>query len=186
VSDAGPEAPTWNLLVTSLEGQRDALRAELRPLVRLRRSGYPNVLIAAVPDPGAVLEQLRAAYETSAGLRASLGKAIPIERRFHFAGAPAFVDAVERELEPSLARLEGATFFVRVVRRGLRGALGTTDAEREIGARVVRALEARGCPPRVRFDDPDLIVLVETIRDEAGLALLPRTLRAAFPFVRVR
>jgi hypothetical protein len=42
--------PRWNVLVTAQEGrQRELLRA-LRPLVRLERSAFRNVLIGEVAD----------------------------------------------------------------------------------------------------------------------------------------
>jgi tRNA(Ser,Leu) C12 N-acetylase TAN1 len=180
------DAPAWNLLVTAIEGQRDALRAAMAPLVRLRRAGYPNVLVAAVDDPRAFLDRVAAAYATSPALRAALGKVVPVDRPFRFGDAPAFVDTAAAVLESELDRLRDATFFVRVVRRGFRGALESTAAERELGARLVAALTVRGGAPRVRFADPDVAILIETVRDEAGVAFVDRALRTAHPYVRVR
>ena len=64
--------------------------------------------------------------------------------------------------------------------------IDSTAAEGEIGARLVALLEARGERPKVSFRDADVVVSIETLRDEAGIALLDRDLRAAHPFVRVR
>lgn len=181
-----PATPTWNLLVTSLEGQREALLGALRPLARFRRGGFPNVLVATVDDPRAFLSTLRDAHAASSVVRASLGKAIPIDRTVRFADATTFVDDAAATVEPLCERLLGRTFFVRVFRRGFRGAIDSTRAEGEIGARLVALLEARGDRPRVRFADPDVVVTIETLRDEVGVGLLDRELRAAYPFVRVR
>ena len=86
----------------------------------------------------------------------------------------------------SLDRLVGRTFFVRVFRRGLRSAIDSTTAEGELGGRLVGALQARGEQPKVTFADADVAVVVETLRDEVGIAFLTRELRASHPFVRVR
>jgi tRNA(Ser,Leu) C12 N-acetylase TAN1 len=181
-----PATPTWNLLVTSLEGQREPLLAALRPLVRLRRGGFPNVLVATVDDPIAFVAALGAAYAESPVVRASLGKAIPIARTLRLADPDAFADEVGAALEALADRLAGRTFFVRIFRRGFRGRIDSTRLEGELGARLVAALTARGEQPRVRFDDADVALVVETLRDEVGIAVLDRALRAAHPFVRVR
>ena len=40
--------------------------------------------------------------------------------------------------------------------------------------------------PRVEFHDPDNILVIETVGDDAGLAVLGRALRHDYPFVKVR
>jgi tRNA(Ser,Leu) C12 N-acetylase TAN1 len=181
-----PATPTWNLLVTSLEGQREALLAALRPLARFRRGGFPNVLVATVDDPVAFLGVLRDACAQSTVVRSSLGKAIPIDRTLRLTSPEAFRDEVGAALDALADRLTGRTFFVRIFRRGFRGLIDSTRLEGELGARLVAALEARGDRPRVRFDDSDVALVIETLRDEVGIAVLDRTLRATHPFVRVR
>jgi tRNA(Ser,Leu) C12 N-acetylase TAN1 len=181
-----PATPTWNVLVTSLEGQREALLRALRAHARFRRGGFPNVMVATVDDPRAFLATMADARATSAIVRESLGKVVPIDRTLRFADPATFFDEVTAALEPECDRLRGRTFFVRVFRRGFRGAIDSTRIEGEIGARLVALLEARGERPRVRFADADVVVVVETLRDEVGMAFLDRDVRAAYPFVRVR
>ena len=181
-----PATATWNLLATSLEGQRESLLYALRTLARFRRGGFPNVLVAKVDDPRAFVDRLHEAHDRLPAIRGGLGKAIPMERTVRFGGPETFVDDVVAVLEPLLDRIAGRTFFARVFRRGFRGTLDSTTAEGEIGARLVALLEARGERPKVSFRDADVVVSVETLRDELGVALLDRDLRAAHPFVRVR
>jgi len=183
---SAPAVPTWNLLVTSIEGQRDALRAELMPLARFRRGGYPNVLVATVDDPARFIDTLGEVYAASDRLRAALGKAIPIDRTLRLDDPAGFLDSMTAALEPLVDRLLGATFFVRICRRGHRGTIDSTGAERELGARLVDTLQRRGESPHVRFTDPDVVVLIETLRDEVGIALIDRALRTRHSFVRAR
>ena len=51
---------------------------------------------------------------------------------------------------------------------------------------IWRALERRGATPRVDFADPDSILVIETVGEEAGLAVLGRALRRDYPFIKVR
>jgi tRNA(Ser,Leu) C12 N-acetylase TAN1 len=174
------------VLATSFEGVREVLVRELRPLARVRRGGYRNVVVAEVDDPEAFLDRVADATAQSPALRAALAKLVPIASVVAFATPAEFVDVVERALEPFVERLAGKSFFVRVVRRGHRGAIDTPAVERELGGRLWRALEARGERPVVRFDDPDVAVVIETLGDQAGIALIGRELRERHPFVRVR
>jgi tRNA(Ser,Leu) C12 N-acetylase TAN1 len=182
----GPATPSWNLLATSLEGQRESLLYALRSLAKFRRGGFPNVLIAKVDEPRAFLERLQEAHDRVQAIRGGLGKAIPMERTVRFGGPETFIDDVAAAVEPLLDRIAGRTFFARVFRRGFRGMIDSTTAEGEIGARIVALLEARGEKPKVSFRDADVVVSIETLRDELGIALLDRALRAAHPFVRIR
>jgi tRNA(Ser,Leu) C12 N-acetylase TAN1 len=163
----------WNVLATSLEARRDALFVALRRLGRFRPGGYRNVIVGVVEAPAAFLYAVREALAHDPLLPTALAKVVPIETTLRFDPAdpvPALAAAVEPFLE----------------RRGLKGRLNTPSVEREVGDHVWRALEARGATPRVDFRDPDAVLVIETLGDQAGLAVLPRALRTAYPFVRIR
>lgn len=176
---------SWNVLATSLEGRRDALLGALRRLAPFRPSGFRNVVVAELDDPVAFLARVQQAWDAGPGLRTALARVVPIGARTVIAPDTA-VDALAAAAEPLLDRLAGGSFFVRVERRGLKGRLHTPTVERALGERVWRALEARGAVPRIDFGDPDAVLLVETLGDQAGLAVIDRALRRAHPFVRVR
>lgn len=175
----------WNVLATSLEARRDALLMALRRLGRFRPGGYRNVVVGEVESPPAFLDAVRDALARDPLLPTALAKIVPIETTLRFdPGDP--VPALAVAVDPFLDRLAGGSFFVRLERRGLKGRLNTPSVEREVGDHVWRALEARGAAPRVDFRDPDAILVIETLGDQAGLAVLPRALREAYPFVRIR
>jgi tRNA(Ser,Leu) C12 N-acetylase TAN1 len=175
----------WNVLATSLEGRRDALLIALRRLGRFRPGGYRNVVVGLVEDTALFLGALRDALATDPLLPTALAKVVPIETTLRFDPGDA-VSAFATAAEPLLDRLAGGSFFVRLERRGLKGRLHSPTIERELGDRVWRALEARGHTPRVDFRDPDAVLVVETLGDQAGLTVLSRSLRAAYPFVKIR
>jgi tRNA(Ser,Leu) C12 N-acetylase TAN1 len=110
---------------------------------------------------------------------------VPIERTVRIEPNEA-VDTLAAAAEPFLDRLAGGSFFVRLERRGLKGRLHSPTVERELGDRVWKALEARGATPRVDFRDPDAVLVVETVGDQAGLSVITRALRRDFPFVKIR
>jgi len=82
-------------------------------------------------------------------------------------------------------QIEAKSFYVRLERRGLKGIVHTPTVEREVGAALVSTADAHGGRPTVRFQDPDIIVAIETTGRTVGVGFLTRELRTAFPFVRV-
>jgi tRNA(Ser,Leu) C12 N-acetylase TAN1 len=176
---------SWNVLATSLEGRRDALLIALRRLGKFRRGGYRNVVLGRVDDVPAFLAAVRDALASDPLLPTALAKVVPVETTIRFDATNA-VDTFAVAAEPLLDRLAGGSFFVRLERRGMKGRLHTPTVERALGDRVWKALESRGATPRVEFHDPDAVLVVETIGDEAGLGVITRALRTEFPFVRIR
>jgi tRNA(Ser,Leu) C12 N-acetylase TAN1 len=175
----------WNVLATALEGRRDALLIALRRLGRFRPGGYRNVVIGLVDEPDTLLASVGRALATDPLLPTALARLLPIERTVSIDAAGA-VETLAAAATPFLDRLAGGSFFVRLERRGLKGRLHSPTVERELGARLWKALEARGQAPRVDFRDPDAVLVVETLGDQAGLALLTRALRREYPFVKIR
>lgn len=177
--------PAWNVLATALEGRRDALLVALRRLGAFRGGGYRNVLAGRVDDVPVFLDRVRDALVHDPLLPTALARIVPVDVRTALDPddpAPGLADAAA----PLLDRLAGGTFFVRVERRGFKGRVDSATLERELGDHVWRALEARGHTPRVGFADPDAVLVVETLGADAGLGVIARALRTAYPFVRVR
>jgi len=175
----------WNVLATSLEGRRDALLLALGRLGRFRPAGYRNVVVGLVEDASGFLARVRDALATDLLLPSALAKIVPVEATVRFDPNDP-VGSLAGAIEPFVGRLAGGSFFVRLERRGLKGRLHSPSVERELGERVWRTLEARGHAPRVDFRDPDAVLVIETLGDEAGITVLSRSLRRHYPFVKVR
>ena len=175
----------FDVLATSLEGRRDALLVALRRLGRFRPGGYRNVVVGSVDDRAAFLARVADDLARDPLLPTALARLLPIDVTLRVTLETA-LDDFAAAAEPLLEGLPGDAFFVRVERRGLKGRLQTPTLERALADRVWRMLEARGRVPRVDFADPDGVLVVETLGDQAGLTLLPRALRGRYPFVRIR
>ena len=183
-STAGFNVREWNTLATSLEGRRPELHAALRPLGSFWGAGYRNVLVGRVPDHQAFFESVRGHLSTDVRLEGALTKMVPVELTGTFEPT-ALAEAATDLVLPHADRVAGQTFYVRVERRGLKGVVHTPTVERLVGEALIGATERCGKPATVRFDDPDVIVAIETTGDTFGVGFLSRALRHRFPFVRV-
>jgi RNA polymerase-binding transcription factor DksA/tRNA(Ser,Leu) C12 N-acetylase TAN1 len=174
----------WNVLVTAQEGAVRDLRRLLKPHGTFRGSGFRNVLLGAVEDIDRFLATLRLQLEQKPFAYAWLGRVLPIRVGFPV-DLESFCSDVESRLGDLTAELTGKSFHVRVERRGHKGRLHTHDLELRFGEFLWNALAARGANPLISFTDPDVVIAVEIVGDAAGIALVGRAWRQAFPFVKI-
>jgi hypothetical protein len=71
-------------------------------------------------------------------------------------------------------------------RRGRKGALVSPDEERALADVLLAATRGMGYPARITFEDPDAILLVETIGGRAGMAIRTRDDYARHPLLAAR
>ena len=164
----------WNAIITARGDRLPEARKALRALGRVERTGFYNVLAMTVDEPEGFLDRLERLIAERPGVVESLAHVFPAERCFDFSSPAEFESKAREAVLAWVPRLAGKTFHVRVHRRGRKGTLVTPEEERAIANTLLDAIRATGNPARVGFDDPDAIVLIETIGGRAGLALLTR------------
>jgi tRNA(Ser,Leu) C12 N-acetylase TAN1 len=177
----------WNVVVTVRAGpgtERRALSALAR-FGRFRRTQFRDVIVGSAPDAQVVLEAVERARTEARPWAAAIARVIPVERVFSFA-PETLADQLKEAVAPFVAQLGNASFCVRVERRGFEHRLPSAAVERAVGEHVHALAEAAGQQLQTRFEDPDYIIVAETVGDECGVALLDRTLRQRHPLVQVR
>jgi tRNA(Ser,Leu) C12 N-acetylase TAN1 len=177
----------WNLVVTAVPGPRHVhdLLAGLRRFGHFAPTSFKDVIIGEVQDPIALFEAVAQARAQSEPWGTMLGRAIPIQTRFRFTPDTLLAQLCEAA-EGLLDRLAGGSFYVRLERRGHVGELASPEIERAVADHLFTLAEARGVRLRTDFHDPDNILVVETLGDECGVALISRELRTRYPFVHTR
>lgn len=172
----------WNVVVTTHDDGFDRAEAELEDFGEVARTGYFNVLVLKVDDPDAFLDALADRATLIPDLFDSVvARITPVSHTFTFQNAEEFEEKggeIGRALAPKVA---GRAFYVRVHRRGMRGELASDEAERALAGAVFEALEERGRDAEVDFDDPDAVLVVETVDSRAGLRLVTRKELERYP-----
>jgi tRNA(Ser,Leu) C12 N-acetylase TAN1 len=164
----------WNALVTARGDRLPQARRVLRALGRVEATGFYNVLTMNVDDPEHLVERLERLFAEHPGAVESVAHIFAAERCFEFSSAAEFESKAREATLAWVPRLAGKSLHVRVHRRGRKGTLVSQEVERAIADALLTAIQETGNPARVAFDDPDAIVLIETIGDRAGMALLTR------------
>jgi tRNA(Ser,Leu) C12 N-acetylase TAN1 len=85
------------------------------------------------------------------------------------------------EYVPALA---DKAFHVRMHRRGFKGRIQRTQEEQLLDRALLESLTERGMTARIDFEDPDAILAVETVGDQAGMSLWLRMDLQRYPFLR--
>jgi tRNA(Ser,Leu) C12 N-acetylase TAN1 len=176
----------WNAIVTARGDRLPQARRVLRAVGRVQRTGFYNVLTVHVDDPAQLVDRLERLFAEHPGAVESVAHIFPAERCFEFSSPAEFESKAREAALAWVPRLAGKTLHVRVHRRGRKGTLVSPEAERAIADTLLAAIRETGNPARVAFDDPDAIVLIETIGGRAGMALLTRDDYRQHPLLATR
>lgn len=164
----------WNAIITARGDRLTDARRALRALGHVERTGFYNVLAMKVDEPMGFLDQLERLVAEHPDVVESVAYVFPAERCFDFSSTAEFESKAREAALAWVPQLVGKTFHVRVRRRGRKRTLVSPDEERALADALLAAIRETGNPARVAFDDPDAIVLIETIGGRAGMALRTR------------
>lgn len=175
----------WNVVVTVVPGpahERELIGALCNLGEFHRAQGFKDVCIGRVAEVEAFLGALAAARAAHKGWAAHLARVIPVEHRFAF-GPDTLVPKACEAVDHFVDRMTDGSFFVRLERRGLAGAIDSPAVEQAIADHLVAQLGVHGRMLTVDFADPDYIVVAETLGEECGVGLISRAMRTRYPFV---
>ncbi len=175
----------WNVIVTVREGGYRRVRKLLREFGAVSPSGFLNLLVMRVDDPKQLLEALTARATREPDDLAYLGRVAPIRSTFTFQSPEEFEARAREAALAFLPELAGKAFHVRMHRHGFKGRLSSHEEERLLGAILYEALAKAGTPGHVTFEDPDAILVVETLGNKAGVSLWTREELRRYPFLRL-
>ena len=164
----------WNVVISIYQDGFRRARHALKDFGPVGSTPYHNVLAMKVDDPGALLEAVEAKVEASPPLYDAISRVAPAQRSFDFESAEAFTESAKAVLVDWSPRLTGRTFHVRFHRRGGRQELHRPETERLLDDAILAETARLGQPARISFEDPDVVIVIDTIDHRAGLALWTR------------
>lgn len=175
----------WNVVVSVYDrGYKHACQV-LEEFGSVSRTDFYNVLAVRVDDIPGLLEKLKERLATDEKARMSLARVVPVSASFTFQNPEEFETKAKEAVLPWVPKLAGKGFHVRMHRRGFKGRLSSQDEERFLDGFLLERLEQAGTPSHITFEDPDAIVVVETISQHAGLALCTREDLKKYPFLKI-
>jgi len=165
---------TWNTIITARGDRWPDARQALRALGRVQRTGFYNVLAMEVDAPEGFLGRLEQLSADNPALIGSVASVFTAARCFDFSSRAEFESKAREGALAWVPQLAGKSFHVRIHRRGRQPMFASPQEERALAEALLVAIRDTGNPAHIRFDDPDAIVLIETLRGRAGMALFTR------------
>ncbi|GKT10639.1 THUMP domain-containing protein [Desulforhabdus sp. TSK] len=175
----------WNVLITVHEKAYGWVRNLLSEFGPVERTEFFNVLILQCPDVEELLQRLNEKITAEPGTLNFLARLIPVTETFSFQTQEEFERKARESVLSFVEKLGGKSFHVRMHRRGFKGKISTVEEEKMLDEVLLKALEDIGMPGRINFEDPDAIVAVETLGQQAGVSLWTRDDLKKYLFLRL-
>ena len=175
----------WNIVVSLREhGFRRAFKL-LQGLGAVYPTDFLNVLVMEVSNIPRFLETLNAWVSDDPNLLQILARVVPVTSTFSFQSPEEFEAKAKEAVLPLVSTLAGQSFHVRMHRRGFKGRISSADEERFLAQILLEELEKAGNPGKITFEDPDAIVVVETVGQQAGLSCWTREDWQDYPLLKL-
>lgn len=175
----------WNVVVNLRErGFKQAFKV-LQGFGSVSQTDFFNVVALKVTDIPGFLPTLRESIERDPDRFAFLARLVPVTSTFSFQSPEEFESKAKENVLQWLPQLAGKHFHVRMYRRGFKGKLSSLDEERALAAILLEEMERTGTPGEISFQDPDAIVVVETLGQWCGMSCWTREDLQQYPFLKI-
>jgi tRNA(Ser,Leu) C12 N-acetylase TAN1 len=175
----------WNVVVNLHErGFRRAFKL-LQGLGAVYTTDFLNVLVMEVSNIPHFLETLNAWVSDDPNLLELLARVVPVSCTFSFQSPEEFETKAKEAVLYWLPQLAGKSFHVRMHRRGFKGRISSHDEERFLDKIILEELVKIGNPGRITFEDPDAILVVETVGQQAGISCWTREDLQRYPLLKL-
>jgi tRNA(Ser,Leu) C12 N-acetylase TAN1 len=175
----------WNIVITIQVHFFQQAWLCLKPFGALAKTEFYNVLVMQTEDTQQTLQQLQKKLTADADLQTAISRVMPVTHSFTFQSAEQFETQARSVVETLLPKVANKTFHVRMHRRGFKGRLSTIEEEKFLDTYILEQLEQSGSPCKINFDDPDVIIAVETVAQQAGISIWSREDIEHYPVLKL-
>ncbi len=175
----------WNVIVTVSEHGYKTAKQLLAPHGETGKTGFHNVLLLKTADPFDFLDKAQNELAKLPKFMTAVSRVMPVEKKFSFQSPDEFEYKAKQELADWIPDLANKSFHVRMHRRGFKERMRSVDEERFLDHFAIEQLKARGETATVSFEDPDVIIVVETVGNDAGIGRWDREALGRYPLLKL-
>jgi tRNA(Ser,Leu) C12 N-acetylase TAN1 len=173
----------WNVVVTVREPGYNQARKLLERFGEVSRTDYFNILLMQVAEPLQLLDLLRAEAERDPASVQPLARVMPVFETFIFQTPAQFEEKARQAVDVWLPSLAGKSFYLRMHRRGFKGKLSGMEEEKFLDTYLLEQLDKAGSKGKISFEDPDAVIVLETVGPRAGLSFWTRDHLKRYPLL---
>ena len=175
----------WNIVITVRYGHYHQACDALSQYAIVYETEFYNVLLLYVPDIASFLDSLLKNAQDDPDFLIPFGRIVPVSHSFTFQEVSELERKAKEVINSFLPQLENKTFHVRMHRRGFKGRFSSPIEERFLDECILQQTETVNKPAKLDFEDPDIIIALETIGQHAGLSCWTRSERQRYPFLKL-
>jgi hypothetical protein len=175
----------WNVVVSVHEhGWKPAFRI-LQGFGAVKPSDFHNIFLMQVGQIDRFLETFQKSMANDPARFACIARVMPVTCTFTFQTPAEFESKAREAVLQWVPQLGSTQFHVRMHRRGFKGKLASVDEEHFLDKVLLEALAQAGTPGHITFEDPDAVVVVETLGSWCGLSCWTHEQLQQYPFLKV-
>ena len=175
----------WNVVATIAENCFKEAFSLLSHYDHVEKTPFRNVLTLKVENTETFLKSFLQDMQKDPAYRRVFCRVIPCTHCFFFQTLSAFEEKAKQCIQSFLPQLAHRSFHVRMHRRGFYGTIKSQDEAGLLGDYLNEQLRSQGAEGKVTFDDPDVILDVEIVAQQAGFSLWTREQRNCYPFLKL-
>jgi len=175
----------WNVVITIQEHFFEQALQYLKPFGVLAKTEFYNVLVMQTEDTQQTLQQLQKKLNADADMQTAISRVLPVTHSFTFQTPEEFETKARAIAETLLPKITNKTFHVRMHRRGFKGRLSSKEEEKFLDTYILDQLEQSGSPCKINFENPDVIIVVETVAQQAGISIWNREDIQRYPILKL-
>jgi len=175
----------WNVVVSVREGRFSEACGLLENYGAVSKTEFYNVLVMQVHGVQQMLDAFHRRTVEDLESLSCVSRLVPVTHTFCFQTSQEFEAKAKETVLAWVPKLGGKSFHVRMHRRGFKAKLSSPDEEHFLDDVLLEALKNAGLPGRMSFENPDAIIVVETVGPRAGLSFWEREDMQRYPFLRL-
>ena len=175
----------WNVVIQVHEHSFSRAYLLFEKFGAVFQSDFEDILlmkVASIPD---FLAAFKARMAEDPSLEVVASRIVPVTTTFSFQSQPEFETRAKAVVSQWLPRLAGKKFYVRMHRQGLKDRLDRQQEETFLDLAIIEELAKIGKPGQISFIEPDAIIAVETISQQAGLSYWTRQDLQQYPWLKL-
>lgn len=176
----------WNIVVCARGDKYAFVQDFLSAFGSIKPSAYFNVMLMKVPEVRTFMDELLVAWKETPVLAQGLSRVVPVTQSFTYQGPAEFESKAKKCVAKWLPALANKSFYVRMRRRGFKGRLSSQLEERFLDQFLLSSLDESGDTAKIDFDNPDLVIAVETVGQWAGLSIWSQQELKHYVFLHIK
>ena len=175
----------WNVVVKVHEHSFSPTYLLLEKFGKVYQSDFENVLLLKVDSVSGFLENFNDRLVKEPDLIKNFARIVPLTSTFAFQSVTEFETKAKEVVLDWLSKLADKSFYVDMHRLGFKSQISSDDEEDFLDRTILEELARMGSSGQIDFEDPDVLVAVETVSGQAGLACWSREDLQRYPWLKL-